>query len=65
MGRVALRTIRNPQPRFVQYAMKTFILGLIAVDAVIASASHGWPVGVILLALLLPAGLLGRWVYST
>ncbi|MEK6644359.1 MAG: UbiA family prenyltransferase [Planctomycetota bacterium] len=65
MGRVALRTIRHPQPRFVQYAMKTFILGIIAFDAIIASASHGWLAAVVLLLLLIPAGLLGRWVYST
>ncbi len=65
MGRVALRTIRHPQPSFVQYAMKTFILGIIAFDAVIASASHGWLAAIVLLLLLIPAGLLGRWIYST
>jgi 4-hydroxybenzoate polyprenyltransferase len=63
--RVTVRTVRNPGGPMVQYAMKTFVLGLIAFDAVIASAAHGWPAGVIVLTLLAPAVVLGRWVYST
>jgi 4-hydroxybenzoate polyprenyltransferase len=65
LGRVTVRAIRHRSPAAVQYAMKTYILGIIAFDAVIASAAHGWPAGVAVLALLAPALLAGRWVYST
>lgn len=63
--RTALRTVRDPSPRRVQYAMKTYILGLIAIDAVFANAAAGWGAGAIVLALLVPALILGRWLYST
>jgi len=65
IGRVTLRAIRRRDPAAVQNAMKTYILGIIAFDAVIASAAHGWPAGVAVLALLAPALVAGRWAYST
>lgn len=65
IARVTLRAIRRPVPEMVQYAMKTYILGIIAFDAIIASAVHGWPAGVTVLGLLVPALVVGRWVYST
>ncbi|MBX3393848.1 MAG: UbiA family prenyltransferase [Phycisphaerae bacterium] len=63
--RVGLRTIRRPTPNMVQYAMKTFILAIIAVDAVIAGTTAGTPAVLVTLALLVPAATIGRWVYST
>ncbi len=63
--RTALRTVRDPSPRRVQYAMKTYILGIIAIDAVFATAAAGWVAGAIVLALLVPALILGRRLYST
>lgn len=65
LGRVILRAVRYPQPATVGYAMKTFILAVIAFDAVVASAAHGWPAAVIVLTLMVPALVIGRWVYST
>lgn len=65
IGRVTLRTIRTPTPAMVQYAMKTFVLAIIAIDAVVASSIGGWQAGTVVLALLVPTLVLGRWVYST
>jgi len=65
MVRVGLRTIRNPAPFMVQYAMKTLILGIVAFDAVIASASAGWAAAVVILSLLVPTMVIGRRIYST
>jgi len=65
LGRVTIRAIRIGSPVWVRYAMKTFILGIIPFDAVLAWSAHGWPAGLAVLALLVPALYLGRWVYST
>ncbi len=56
--------ILDPRPALVQAGVKRAILGLIALDAVIATHAVGWP-GLGILALYLPARLLGRRVYST
>ena len=58
------RAARDPRPALVQAGVKRAILGLIALDAVIASHAAGAE-ALALLALYLPARLLGRWVYST
>jgi 4-hydroxybenzoate polyprenyltransferase len=56
--------IRNPGPRQVQAAVKRAILGLILLDAILASSLAGTPG--LLLVLLLPLSLyLGKWIYST
>ncbi len=65
LSRVCIRTIRRPAQQWVQYAMKTLIIGIIAFDAVIAASTAGWLAGVIVLAMMVPAAFLGRWVYST
>ncbi|MCG8406664.1 MAG: UbiA family prenyltransferase [Phycisphaerales bacterium] len=59
------RAIKDPSPRQVQYAMKTFILGIVVFDAILASATAGWIAGVCVLGLLVPTLLIGRWIYST
>jgi 4-hydroxybenzoate polyprenyltransferase len=58
------RAIRSPGPREVQAAIKRSVLGLIALDAILASAFAGVPALAILL-LLPPALAIGKWVYST
>jgi len=58
------RAVLDPRPALVQAGVKRAILGLIALDAVIATHAVGLP-GLGLLLLYLPAGLLGRRVYST
>ncbi len=56
--------LREPRPENVQAAVKRCILGLIGLDALLAFVVVGWP-GLLILLLLPPALLLGRWVYST
>lgn len=57
--------IRTPGPEKVQAAVKTGVLGIVAMDAILALGWAGvWPAALIA-ALLGPTLLLGRWVYST
>jgi 4-hydroxybenzoate polyprenyltransferase len=56
--------IQSPNPKEVQAAVKRCILGLIVLDAVLATIfGGGW--GLLLILLLLPARWLGQWIYST
>lgn len=55
----------DPIPEKVQAAVKHSILSLIWLDAATAAATSGPAYGVAIAVLLLPALLLGRWVYST
>jgi 4-hydroxybenzoate polyprenyltransferase len=64
VGIPAARAIGDPSPRMVQAAVKWCILGLVALDAVLATAFAGLP-GLLILLLLPPGLLLGKWVYST
>jgi 4-hydroxybenzoate polyprenyltransferase len=64
VGIPAIKAIWNPGPRQVQAAVKRSVLGLILLDAVLATALAGTPG--LLLVLLLPLSMfLGKWVYST
>jgi 4-hydroxybenzoate polyprenyltransferase len=56
--------IRNPQPLRVQTAVKRAILGLIVLDAILATSQAGTP-GLLVLLLLPPAVALGKRFYST
>jgi 4-hydroxybenzoate polyprenyltransferase len=56
--------VRNPGPKQVQRAVKRAVLGLIVFDAVLATSLAGTP-GLLILALLPPSLVLGKWVYST
>lgn len=58
------RAIKSPGPREVQAAIKRCVLGLVGLDAVLATAFVGLP-GLAILLLLPPALALGKWVYST
>jgi 4-hydroxybenzoate polyprenyltransferase len=55
----------DPVPEKVQAAVKLSILSLIWLDATMAVAVAGPVPGVAIAALLIPALILGRWVYST
>lgn len=56
--------IQRPTPGFVQSAVKRSILGLILLDAILATAITGY-LGLFILLLYAPSHFLGRWVYST
>lgn len=64
IGLPITKAVANPGPREVQAAIKRCVLGLIALDAVLATAFIGIP-GLTILLLLPPALLIGKWVYST
>ncbi len=60
-----LQAVAHPQPVLVQRAVKNCLFALIIFDAALTMAVQGWPPAVGILLLLLPAHLLGRWIYST
>jgi 4-hydroxybenzoate polyprenyltransferase len=64
LGIPVLQAIKQPSPGRVQQAVKTAVLGLVAFDAILATALAGL-IGLLLLVLLAPAVYLGRWLYST
>ena len=63
--RRALTAVMDPTQERVQAAVKHSILSLIWLDAATAVAVAPWQCAVAIAALLIPALLLGRWVYST
>jgi 4-hydroxybenzoate polyprenyltransferase len=64
VGLPAQRAWTKPEPTRVQTAVKRAVLGLIVLDAVLATAVAG-TVGLTLVLLLPPALVLGKWLYST
>jgi 4-hydroxybenzoate polyprenyltransferase len=64
LGVRLVTAIRQPTPGHVQKAVKRCILGLVALDAILATVFVG-PLALTLLVLLVPARYLGRWIYST
>lgn len=64
IGLPVSRAIGDPGPRHVQAAVKRCVLGLVFLDAVLATMFVGLP-GLLLLLLLPPALWLGKWIYST
>jgi 4-hydroxybenzoate polyprenyltransferase len=64
IGTPVVRAIRQPTPGHVQAGVKRSVLGLVLLDAVLATAFVGTP-GLLIGLLLPPALLLGKWVYST
>jgi 4-hydroxybenzoate polyprenyltransferase len=64
IGRPVARAVSSPGPREVQSAVKRCVLGLVVLDAVLAAAFVGLP-GLLILLLLPPALVIGKWVYST
>jgi 4-hydroxybenzoate polyprenyltransferase len=64
IGVPVLRAIGKPEPKHVQAAIKTCVLGLVALDAILATAFVGWW-GLSMVLLLIPAIVIGKRVYST
>jgi 4-hydroxybenzoate polyprenyltransferase len=64
VGIPVLAAVRVPTPERVQAGVKRSIFGLVVFDALLATVFVGtW--GLLLVLLLPPAILLGKWVYST
>jgi 4-hydroxybenzoate polyprenyltransferase len=64
VGGPVVAAIRKPTADRVQAAVKRSIFGLVVLDALLASVFVGsW--GLLLVLLLPPALLIGKWVYST
>ena len=63
--RRCLMAIIDPNPETVQKAVKLCIFSLIVLDASVCLAVRGPFYSVGILALLIPAALIGRFVYST
>ena len=51
-----LRAIRTQEPKYIGKSVKAAVLSLILVNASLATAFSGWPIGVLIL-LLLPLSL--------
>lgn len=60
-----VQAIVEPVPEKVQMAVKHCLLSLIVMDAAVCFAYRGNPMAVMILLLLLPSMVLGRWIYST
>lgn len=64
VGLPIVRAISTRKPREVQAAVKRCVLGLVGLDAVLATAFAGLP-GLLIILLLPLALVIGKWVYST
>ncbi|MGQ9604613.1 MAG: UbiA family prenyltransferase [Thermogutta sp.] len=60
-----LWAIQDPQPRRVQLVVTQAILAVVVLDAAAVFVVAGPVRAIPVLALILPAGWLGRWLYST
>lgn len=65
VGLRLVAAILDPSPGRVQVAIKNCLLSLVVLDAAVAVVVCPLAFGVAILALLAPAMILGRWVYST
>ena len=65
IGWRSIAAIADPVPAKMQAAVKSGILGIIALDAAVIYGVHGLGSAMGILLLMAPAVLLGRWVYST
>jgi len=63
--RRALVAIADPHPLKIQAAIKQCIFSLIILDASVCLSTGNTAWGVVIVALLLPMFVLGKWVYST
>jgi 4-hydroxybenzoate polyprenyltransferase len=62
---MVLRALIGTDPVKVQQAVKTCILAIIGIDAAVVALVCGPVWACVVLSLLLPTVVLGRWVYST
>jgi hypothetical protein len=64
--RRCLPALMNGSPEAVQFAVKQSIFAIVIFDAAIVTATRGpVPYALVIVGLLIPMQLLGRWVYST
>ena len=66
VGLPAWQAIEDPSPARVQAGVKRALMGLILLDAVLATATAG-TVGLVILVLMVPSLYLNsrRWLYAT
>jgi 4-hydroxybenzoate polyprenyltransferase len=64
IGIPVVAAIATPDPKHVQAAVKRCVLGLVVLDAILATAYVDW-YGLMIVLLLPPALFIGRKVYST
>ena len=65
VGRRCVRAVFDPTPGKVQAAVRHGIFSLVVLDGAIVFAVAGLAPAVMILLLLVPTMLLGKWVYST
>ena len=65
IGRRCLRAVFDPTPKNVQGAVRHCIFSLVVLDAAVVFVVGGLAPAAMILLLLAPAMLLGKWVYST
>jgi 4-hydroxybenzoate polyprenyltransferase len=65
IGFRCLRAVIEPVPWRVQMAVREGILSLVVLDAAACFVVRGLPAAVLVLALLVPTVVLGRWIEST
>lgn len=65
IGQRCLRAVLDPRPERVQPAVKNAIFSLVIIDAGMVLATQDYLWAFVMLALLAPMLLLGRWIYST
>ncbi len=59
------QALMQPHPAYVQLAVKHCLLSLVTIDAIITYALRDFTWAVLILMLVVPMTLLGRWSYST
>ena len=59
------QAVVQPTPRLVQAAVRQCLFSIVVLDAAVTFAAAGFGWAVIVLALLAPMMLVGRWIYST
>jgi 4-hydroxybenzoate polyprenyltransferase len=60
----ARRVIEKPTPKEIMQFVTRSLLGIVFLDALLATGIAG-PIGVVIVLWLIPAVILGRWLYST
>lgn len=65
IGQRCLRAVVEPVPERVQPAVKNAIFSLVIIDAGMVLATQDYLWALVILALLAPMLVLGRWLYST
>lgn len=65
VGYTCVQAIVTPAPVRIQRTVKTAVLGIVLFEAALVAFCCGLPLSLLVVALLVPAVWLGRWMYST